>query len=58
MGNYVLRHALQELKAQLNNRLLRLFEQILMMAADEDDDAFEFDYKLFSLPRITSRTSV
>ncbi|MEA5510021.1 alpha/beta hydrolase [Crocosphaera sp. UHCC 0190] len=58
MGNYVLRHALQELKTQLNNRLLRLFEQILMMAADEDDDAFDFDYKLLSLPKITSRTSV
>jgi esterase/lipase superfamily enzyme len=58
MGNYVLRHALQELKAQLNDQLLRLFDQILMMAADEDDDAFELDYKLLYLPRITRRTSV
>jgi esterase/lipase superfamily enzyme len=58
MGNYVLRHALQELKRQVGDRLSRLFDQVLMMAADEDDDAFDFDYKLFSLPRITRRTSV
>ncbi len=58
MGNYVLRHALQELRRQVSNQLPRLFDQVLMMAADEDDDAFDLDYKLFSLPRITRRTSV
>jgi hypothetical protein len=41
MGNYVLRHALQELKRQVGNQLPRLFDQVLMMAADEDDDAFD-----------------
>lgn len=58
MGNYVLRHALQELKRQVGNQLPRLFDQVLMMAADEDDDAFDLDYKLLSLSRITRRTSV
>ncbi|ACB51965.1 unknown [Crocosphaera subtropica ATCC 51142] len=58
MGNYVLRHALQELKNQVGEQLPRLFDQILMMAADEDDDAFDRQEKLFDLPRITRRTSV
>lgn len=58
MGNYVLRSALQELKKQVGNRLPRLFDQILMMAADEDDDAFDFRHKLFNLPEITRRTNV
>ncbi len=58
MGNYVLRHALQEMLKQVGNQTPRMFSQILMMAADEDDDAFELDYKLKLLPRITRRTSV
>jgi esterase/lipase superfamily enzyme len=58
MGNYVLRHALQEVKNQVGNQVPRLFDQVLMMAADEDDDGFDLDYKLLPLPRITRRTSV
>ncbi|EAZ89091.1 alpha/beta hydrolase [Crocosphaera chwakensis] len=58
MGNYVLRFAVQELKNQVGDQLPRLFDQILMMAADEDDDAFDRQDKLFDLPRITRRTSV
>jgi len=46
MGNYVLRHALQELRRQVGNQLPRLFDQVLMMAADEDDDAFDLDNDL------------
>ncbi|MBD1860215.1 MULTISPECIES: alpha/beta fold hydrolase [Trichocoleus] len=57
MGAYVLRAALQEVKKQVV-QLPRIFDQVLLTAADEDDDAFDFDYKLFSLPRITRRTSV
>lgn len=58
MGNYVLRHALQEIVRQSPGRPPRLFEQVLLMAADEDDDAFEKDHKLKSLPRISKRVSV
>ncbi|MBD2104703.1 alpha/beta hydrolase [Leptolyngbya sp. FACHB-261] len=58
MGAYVLRNALQELKRQVGEQLPRLFDQVLMMAADEDDDAFEFEHKLLSLPRLSRRTSV
>ncbi len=58
MGNYVLRHALQELRRQVSNRVPRIFDQILMMAPDEDDDAFETEFKLLSLPRLAARVSV
>lgn len=58
MGNYVLRHALQEIRKQAGTQAPRMFSQILMMAADEDDDAFDLDYKLQLLPRFTRRTSV
>ncbi|HEY9621147.1 MAG TPA: alpha/beta hydrolase [Crinalium sp.] len=58
MGNYVLRHALQAMRKQLNSQLPRVFNQILMLAADEDDDTFDYDYKLMYLPHLTRRTSV
>lgn len=57
MGAYVLRSALQEVKKQVV-QLPRMFDQVILTAADEDDDAFDLDYKLFPLPRITRRTSV
>ncbi|NJM27382.1 MAG: alpha/beta hydrolase [Pseudanabaena sp. RU_4_16] len=58
MGNYVLRHAMLELKKQVADQIPRVFDQVLMMAADEDDDAFDFEYKLSLLPRLTRRTSI
>ena len=58
MGNYVLRHAIQEIRSNYPGRPPRIFDQVFMMAADEDDDAFEHDYKLSLLPRITRRVSI
>jgi esterase/lipase superfamily enzyme len=58
MGNYVLRSAVQEMRKFVDDSLPRIFDQILMMAADEDDDTFDYDHKLRLLPRITRRTSV
>jgi esterase/lipase superfamily enzyme len=58
MGNYVLRHAIQELKKHVAGQIPRIFDQVLLMAADEDDDAFDFDYKLSLLPRLSHRTNV
>lgn len=47
MGNYALRHAVQGIRSELGDRNLpRLFDNIFLMAADEDDDAFEHDHKL------------
>jgi len=58
MGNYVLRHTVQEYVKQSSGRPVRLFDQVFMMAADEDDDAFEHDYKLKPLPRLAKRVNV
>jgi esterase/lipase superfamily enzyme len=58
MGNYVLRHTLQEIIKQSPGRPARLFDQVFMMAADEDDDAFEHDHKLKQLPRLAKRVNV
>ena len=58
MGNYVLRHTVQEYIRQSSGRPVRLFDQVFLMAADEDDDAFEKDYKLKPLPRLAKRVNV
>lgn len=58
MGNYVLRHALQEIVRQSPGRPPRLFDQVFLMAADEDDDAFEQGHKLKFLPRVAKRVNV
>jgi len=58
MGTYALRWALQGIKATSGNSLRRLLEQVILFAADEDDDAFELDYKLQSLPDMARRVTV
>ena len=58
MGNYVLRHTVQEIKAHSSGRPVRIFDQVFLMAADEDDDAFEHDHKLKPLPRLAKRVNV
>jgi esterase/lipase superfamily enzyme len=58
MGNYVLRHTVQEVVAQSPGRPVRIFDQVFLMAADEDDDAFEYNHKLKRLPRLAKRVNV
>ena len=58
MGNYVLRHTVQEYVAHASGRPVRIFDQVLMMAADEDDDAFEHPHKLKLLPGLAKRVNV
>ncbi|MBH1970809.1 MAG: alpha/beta hydrolase [Moraxellaceae bacterium] len=59
MGNYVLRHSLQQIRKIVDGeRLPRVFDNIILTAADEDSDAFEFDYKLLRLPELTQRITV
>lgn len=53
MGNWALRHAVQGLRVELGtDRLPRIFDNVFLMAADEDDDALERDDKLGLLPRL------
>ncbi|MCP5158609.1 MAG: alpha/beta hydrolase [Gammaproteobacteria bacterium] len=58
MGNYALRWALQGIKSSSGSQLRRLLEQIILFAADEDDDAFEYDYKFQTLPDLGRRVTV
>ncbi|MEZ4386716.1 MAG: alpha/beta hydrolase [Candidatus Krumholzibacteriia bacterium] len=57
MGNYVLRYGIQEVRRQTGG-LPRLFDTILLMAADEDYDAFELDFKLAPLPEMGESVNV
>ena len=52
MGAYALRHAVQGMRREIGDDLPRLFDEILLIAADEDADAFEHDHKLALLPRL------
>lgn len=59
MGNYVLRHALQQAKKISQGTLFaRIFDEVILTAADEDNDAFDFDYKLAGLPNTAQRITV
>jgi esterase/lipase superfamily enzyme len=58
MGNYVLRHGLQALRAKEPRRIVRLFNEIILAAPDEDDDAFDTDDKLRLLPGLGRRVTV
>ncbi len=59
MGNYVLRHALQQAKKiSKGQSLSRIFDEVILTAADEDDDTFEYEYKLANLPNTAQRVTV
>ena len=58
MGAYALRHAIQGMRKEKGNDLPRLFDEILLLAGDEDADAFEHLHKLASLPTLTRRVTV
>lgn len=58
MGNYALRFGVQGIRAELGSSLPRLFDNVILAAADEDDDAFEQDDKLRQLPALTRRLHI
>lgn len=58
MGNYTLRWALQGIRKSAGNHLRRLLDQVVLFAADEDDDAFEHAHKLHHLPDLCKRVTV
>jgi esterase/lipase superfamily enzyme len=58
MGAYVLRNGLQAIRAKEPRGLVRLFDQILLAAPDEDDDTFERDDKLKLLPHLGRQVTV
>ena len=59
MGNYVLRNALQQIpKISGAASVGRVFDNVVLAAADEDADAFEYDFKLSTLPNYCQRITV
>jgi esterase/lipase superfamily enzyme len=61
MGNWALRHALQGLRSLAGPEAMRpIFENVFLMAADEDDNALEVgqEAKLALLPRLARRIHV
>lgn len=58
MGAYVLRNALQALISKDPLALTRVFDQVMLAAPDEDDDAFEMDGKLRLLPKLGRQVTV
>ncbi len=59
MGNWALRHTVQGLKELSGGQTLpTVFENVFLMAADEDDDALELDHKLKPLTELARRIHV
>ena len=59
MGNYALRHTLQAMLTHYAGKVLpRIFKNIFLMAADEDNDTFEFDHKMSRLPELAEAIHV
>lgn len=58
MGNYVLRYAIQALINYVPAPPPTMFEQVLLLAADEDYDALELDFKLSPLSHLAKRIHV
>lgn len=58
MGAYALRWALLSVRGELGSALPRIFDNVFLMAADEDDDAFEHDHKLRLLPALARAVHV
>jgi esterase/lipase superfamily enzyme len=58
MGVYVLRNALQALIKELPANPPTLFDQVLLIAGDEDYDALELDYKLAPLSHVSKRIHI
>jgi len=59
MGNWALRHAVQGL-LKLNDgaRLEKIFDNVFLMAADEDEDCFEHREKLAALTEMARRVHI
>lgn len=59
MGNFALRHAIQAFGRDYKpGGMPRLFDTIFLMAADEDNDAFEMAHKFERLPELATAVHV
>jgi esterase/lipase superfamily enzyme len=58
MGNWALRGAVQAMRTFVGNNIPPLFDEVLLMAADEDDDTLALTHKMAPLLRGCRRTTV
>jgi esterase/lipase superfamily enzyme len=58
MGNYALRFGVVALRDDFHGQQVRLFDKVLLMAADADDDALSEPDKMAFLPQIAEKISV
>lgn len=58
MGNFVLEKALRDLNQNLAGKFPHTFSEVLLVSADVDSDALEYDYKLQRVPEICRRVTV
>ena len=57
MGNFALSHTVQAMRNFVGDQLPRLFDEVLLMAADADNDALEKTDRLALLERLGRRVS-
>ena len=58
MGAYVLRHALRTIVAECGRTVPRIFDRVLLVAADEDEGAFEHNHQLRHLPELARSVNI
>lgn len=58
MGNWALRGAVQAMRTYVGYNIPPLFDEVLLMAADEDDDTLSLNHKMAPLLRGCRRVSV
>jgi esterase/lipase superfamily enzyme len=58
MGNWALRGAVQAMRTFVGNNIPPLFDEVILAAADEDDDTLELNHKVAPLLRGCRRLTV
>ena len=58
MGNWALRGAVQAMRTYVGNNIPPLFDEVILIAADEDDDTLQANHKIAPILRGCRRTTV
>ncbi|MEQ8356663.1 MAG: alpha/beta hydrolase [Kiloniellaceae bacterium] len=58
MGNWALRGAVQAMRTYVGNNIPPLFDEVVLIAADEDDDTLQTGHKIAPILRGCRRTTV
>jgi esterase/lipase superfamily enzyme len=58
MGNWALRGAVQAMRTYVGNNIPPLFDEVILIAADEDDDTLQANHKIAPILRGSRRVTV